>query len=47
MAKIAEERNEAQHAGKRLRKVNMEDIPHEIEILRAAYIWILNGVEGG
>ena len=47
VAKIAEERKKAKEEGKTVRAVDMEKIPHEIEILKAADIWILNEVDWG
>jgi hypothetical protein len=35
MAKVAEERKHAQQSGKRIRKVDLEKIPDEIELLKA------------
>jgi endonuclease/exonuclease/phosphatase family metal-dependent hydrolase len=47
MAKVAEERKHAKEAGKRMRNVDMEKIPGEIEILKSADVWILNEVDWG
>jgi endonuclease/exonuclease/phosphatase family metal-dependent hydrolase len=47
MAKVAEERKHAKEAGKRMRSVEMEKIPGEIEILKSADVWILNEVDWG
>ena len=47
MAKVAEERKHAKENGKTIRKVNMEKIPQDIEILKAADVWILNEVDWG
>ncbi|MGB7438295.1 MAG: endonuclease/exonuclease/phosphatase family protein [Candidatus Acidiferrum sp.] len=47
MAKVTQERDEAKHNKKRLRPVDMEKIPQEIETLKAADVWILNEVDWG
>jgi endonuclease/exonuclease/phosphatase family metal-dependent hydrolase len=47
MAKIAEERKKATESGKRVRAVELEKIPEEIETLKAADVWILNEVDWG
>ena len=47
MAKVAEERKKATESGKRIRNVDMENIPREIETLQAADIWILNELDWG
>ena len=47
MAKVEEERKKAKDAGHRTRAVNMEDIPRQIEMLKAADVWILNEVDWG
>ena len=47
MAKVAEERKHAKQSGKRLRAVQLEKIPEQIEILKAADVWILNEVDWG
>ena len=47
MAKVQEERKEAKEKGKRLRKVDLEKIPEDIELLKAADVWILNEVDWG
>jgi hypothetical protein len=47
MAKVKEERNKAEQSGKRLRDVELERIPEEIQILKAADVWILNEVDWG
>jgi endonuclease/exonuclease/phosphatase family metal-dependent hydrolase len=47
MAKVAEERKHAKEAGKRMRNVDMEKIPGDIEILKSADVWILNEVDWG
>jgi endonuclease/exonuclease/phosphatase family metal-dependent hydrolase len=47
MAQMAAERQHAEESGHRVRKVNMESIPQEIETLKAADVWILNEVDWG
>jgi endonuclease/exonuclease/phosphatase family metal-dependent hydrolase len=47
MAEAAEQRKKAQESGKRVRQVDMERIPREIETLKAADVWILNEVDWG
>jgi endonuclease/exonuclease/phosphatase family metal-dependent hydrolase len=47
MDKIREERKHAQEKGKRFRKVDLEKIPGDIEVLKAADVWILNEVDWG
>jgi len=47
MAKVEEERAKAKQSGKRLRAVQLEKIPEQIEILKAADVWILNEVDWG
>jgi endonuclease/exonuclease/phosphatase family metal-dependent hydrolase len=47
MAKVAEERKKAMESGKRIRNVDMENIPREIETLQAADVWILNELDWG
>ena len=47
MAKVAEERKHAKEHGKRIRKVNLERIPRDIETLKAADVWVLNEVDWG
>jgi endonuclease/exonuclease/phosphatase family metal-dependent hydrolase len=47
MAKVAEERKHAKEAGKRVRNVDLEKIPQDIETLKAADVWILNEVDWG
>jgi endonuclease/exonuclease/phosphatase family metal-dependent hydrolase len=47
MAKVAEEREHAKQEGKRVRSVDLEKIPREIEILKSADVWILNEVDWG
>jgi endonuclease/exonuclease/phosphatase family metal-dependent hydrolase len=47
MAKVAEERQHAKQDGKRIRNVDLERIPQDIELLKAADVWILNEVDWG
>lgn len=47
MAKVEEERKEAKENKKTVRKVDIEKIPGEIEILKSADVWILNEVDWG
>ena len=47
MAKVEEERNHAKENKKRVRAVELEKIPEEIEILKSADVWILNEVDWG
>lgn len=48
MTKMAEERKHATESGKRMRRrVHLELIPDEIEVLKAADVWILNEVDWG
>ena len=47
MAKVEEERAKAKQDGKRIRPVDLEKIPEEIEILKAADVWLLNEVDWG
>ena len=47
MTVMAEQRKKAQENGERIRKVDMERIPQEIETLKAADVWILNEVDWG
>jgi endonuclease/exonuclease/phosphatase family metal-dependent hydrolase len=47
MVKVEEERKKAKESGHRTRAVRMEQIPQEIEILKAADVWILNEVDWG
>src|SRR5579862_8959863 len=44
MAKVTEERKHAKERGKRVRTVDLEKIPQDIELLKASDIWILNEV---
>jgi endonuclease/exonuclease/phosphatase family metal-dependent hydrolase len=47
MAKVGAERNAAKESKHRLRAVALEQIPREIEILKAADVWILGEVDWG
>jgi endonuclease/exonuclease/phosphatase family metal-dependent hydrolase len=47
MAKVTEERKHAKEGGKRIRNVDLEKIPQDIELLQAADVWILNEVDWG
>jgi endonuclease/exonuclease/phosphatase family metal-dependent hydrolase len=47
MAKVNEERKKAKENGKRVRDVDLEKIPQEIDSLKAADVWILNEVDWG
>jgi endonuclease/exonuclease/phosphatase family metal-dependent hydrolase len=47
MAKVDEERKKAKESGQKVRAVALEKIPEEIEILKAADVWILNEVDWG
>jgi endonuclease/exonuclease/phosphatase family metal-dependent hydrolase len=47
MAKVEEERAKAKQDGKRIRPVDLEKIPEEIENLKAADVWLLNEVDWG
>ncbi|MGB2668069.1 MAG: endonuclease/exonuclease/phosphatase family protein [Candidatus Acidiferrum sp.] len=47
MAKVQAERKEAKENKKRVRTVDLEKIPGEIEILKSADVWILNEVDWG
>jgi endonuclease/exonuclease/phosphatase family metal-dependent hydrolase len=47
MAKIEEERKQAQENKKRVRSVDLDKIPEEVEILKSADVWILNEVDWG
>jgi endonuclease/exonuclease/phosphatase family metal-dependent hydrolase len=47
MAKLEEQRKKAKASGKSVRDVDLEKIPQEIDILKAADIWILNEVDWG
>jgi endonuclease/exonuclease/phosphatase family metal-dependent hydrolase len=47
MARVEEERKKAKESGKHIRAVNLEKLPQEIELLKAADVWILNEVDWG
>jgi endonuclease/exonuclease/phosphatase family metal-dependent hydrolase len=47
MAKVTAERAKAKESGKKVRAVNLEKIPLEIETLKAADVWVLNEVDWG
>jgi endonuclease/exonuclease/phosphatase family metal-dependent hydrolase len=47
MAKVEAERKEAKESGQKIRAVALEKIPQEIELLKAADVWILNEVDWG
>jgi len=47
VAKVKEERRHAKESGRRVRDINLEKIPQEIETLKAADVWILNEVDWG
>ena len=47
MAKVEEERKAAKANKKRVRTVDLEKIPEEIETLKSADVWILNEVDWG
>jgi endonuclease/exonuclease/phosphatase family metal-dependent hydrolase len=47
MAKVEEERAKAKQDGKKIRTVDLEKIPEEVETLKAADVWILNEVDLG
>jgi len=47
MANLEEQRKKAKESGKSVRDVDLEKIPQEINILKAADIWILNEVDWG
>jgi len=47
MAKVAAERKKARETGKRVRAVQLERLPQEIEVLKRADVWILNEVDWG
>jgi endonuclease/exonuclease/phosphatase family metal-dependent hydrolase len=47
MAKVKEEREKAKEEKKRLRAAALEKVPEQIEILKAADVWILNEVDWG
>jgi hypothetical protein len=47
MAKVEEQRKKAKESGKNVRDVDLEKIPQESDLLKAADIWILNEVDWG
>src|SRR5580692_317034 len=47
MKKVEEKRAEAKKTGKRVRAVALEKIPEDIELLKAADVWVLNEVDWG
>jgi endonuclease/exonuclease/phosphatase family metal-dependent hydrolase len=47
MAKVEAERKKAKESGNKIRTVDLEKIPEEIEILKNADVWILNEVDWG
>jgi hypothetical protein len=47
MAKVEEERKKAKKSGHRVRAVDLQKIPSEIEALQAADVWVLNEVDWG
>jgi endonuclease/exonuclease/phosphatase family metal-dependent hydrolase len=47
MARVEEERKKAKETGKHIRAVNLEKLPQEIEVLKAADVWVLNEVDWG
>jgi endonuclease/exonuclease/phosphatase family metal-dependent hydrolase len=47
IVKVKEERKKAKENGQKIRAVNLEKIPQEIELLKAADVWILNEVDWG
>ena len=47
VTKVAEERKHAHESGKRVRQIDIAKIPQEIELLKAADIWIVNEVDWG
>jgi endonuclease/exonuclease/phosphatase family metal-dependent hydrolase len=47
MAKVKGERNKAEKSGKRVRDVELEKLPQEIDILKAADVWVLNELDWG
>jgi endonuclease/exonuclease/phosphatase family metal-dependent hydrolase len=47
MAKVEEERKKATDSGKKIRAVNLEKLPQEIENLKSADVWVLNEVDWG
>lgn len=47
LAKVEAERQKAKDQNRRIRNVDLEKIPGEIEILKSADVWILNEVDWG
>jgi endonuclease/exonuclease/phosphatase family metal-dependent hydrolase len=47
MAEVKAERKKAKETGKKVRAVALEEIPGQIEALKAADVWILNEVDWG
>ena len=47
LAKVEAERKEAKENKKRIRAINLAKLPEEIDILKAADVWILNEVDWG
>jgi endonuclease/exonuclease/phosphatase family metal-dependent hydrolase len=47
MARVKEERQKAKDNKKRIRAIQLEKLPEEIETLKAADVWILNEVDWG
>jgi endonuclease/exonuclease/phosphatase family metal-dependent hydrolase len=47
MAEVKAERKKAKETGKKVRAVALEEIPEQIESLKAADVWILNEVDWG
>jgi len=47
LSKVNEDRTRAKESGKRVREIDIEKIPQEIESLKAADVWILNEVDWG
>ena len=47
MAEVEEERKKASENGQRLRAIQLEQLPKEIETLKAADVWVLNEVDWG
>jgi endonuclease/exonuclease/phosphatase family metal-dependent hydrolase len=47
MAKVKQERNKAKEKDKKVREVDLEKIPQEIDILHASDVWILNELDWG
>ena len=47
MAKVEEERKKAKEKRTRVRAVELDKIPEEIEVLKSADVWILNEVDWG